>query len=60
MMLARHAILGGLTGPARALGAVPAAAREPLRGAALMYTAILWPLVRLTNWHEVHARRAHS
>jgi len=49
MMLARRAILGGLTGPARALGAVPAAAREPLRGAALMYTAILISAGRITD-----------
>ncbi len=32
----------------------------PLIGAALMYVAILWPLVRLTNWLEVRGQRAYT
>lgn len=32
----------------------------PLIGAALMYIAVLWPLVRLTNWLEVRSQRAYT
>ncbi|KPQ05675.1 MAG: polar amino acid transport system permease protein [Rhodobacteraceae bacterium HLUCCA12] len=32
----------------------------PLIGAALIYIAILWPLVRLTNWLEVRSQRAYT
>ena len=33
---------------------------SPLIGAALIYVAILWPLVRLTGWLEIRAQRAYS
>ena len=33
---------------------------SPLIGAALIYVAILWPLVRLTNWLEQRAQRAYA
>ncbi len=33
---------------------------SPLIGAALIYVAILWPLVRLTGWLEVRAQRAYA
>ncbi|MCL4676709.1 MAG: amino acid ABC transporter permease [Pararhodobacter sp.] len=33
---------------------------SPLIGAALIYIAILWPLVRLTGWLELRAQRAYS
>jgi polar amino acid transport system permease protein len=32
----------------------------PLIGAALIYIAILWPLVRLTGWLETRAQRAYA
>ena len=32
----------------------------PLLGAALIYVAILWPLVRLTAWLEARSARAHA
>lgn len=32
----------------------------PLLGAALIYVAILWPLVRLTGWLEHHFQRAYQ
>ncbi|MEQ1943790.1 amino acid ABC transporter permease [Mesorhizobium sp. VNQ89] len=32
----------------------------PLIGAALIYVAILWPLVRLTGWLEHHFQRAYK
>jgi len=32
----------------------------PLIGAALIYVAILWPLVRLTGWLEHHFQRAYQ
>lgn len=32
----------------------------PLIGAALIYIAILWPLVRLTGWLEIRAQRAYT
>lgn len=32
----------------------------PLIGAALIYVAILWPLVRLTGWLERHYQRAYE
>lgn len=32
----------------------------PLLGAALIYVAILWPLVRLTNWIEKHYQKAYA
>lgn len=32
----------------------------PLLGAALIYVAILWPLVRLTSWLEKHYQQAYS
>jgi polar amino acid transport system permease protein len=32
---------------------------SPLIGAALIYVAILWPLVRLTSWLETRAQRAY-
>lgn len=32
----------------------------PLLGAALIYVAILWPLVRLTNWLEQHYQQAYA
>ena len=32
----------------------------PLIGAALIYIAILWPLVRLTGWLERHYQRAYE
>lgn len=33
---------------------------SPLIGAALIYIALLWPLVRLTNWLEQRAQRAYT
>ena len=32
----------------------------PLIGAAVIYVAILWPLVRLTGYAEVRSRRART
>ncbi|MCB1448220.1 MAG: amino acid ABC transporter permease [Rhizobiaceae bacterium] len=32
----------------------------PLLGAALIYVAILWPLVRLTSWLEKHYQQAYT
>jgi polar amino acid transport system permease protein len=32
----------------------------PLLGAALIYVAILWPLVRLTSWLEKHYQQAYA
>jgi polar amino acid transport system permease protein len=32
----------------------------PLLGAALIYVAILWPLVRLTSWLERHYQQAYA
>lgn len=33
---------------------------SPLIGAALIYIAVLWPLVRLTSWLEARAQRAYT
>lgn len=33
---------------------------SPLIGAAVIYVAILWPLVRLTGWLEVRAQKAYT
>jgi len=32
----------------------------PLIGAAIIYVAILWPLVRLTAWLETHFQKAYA